>query len=53
MSSIGMSFHARCHLIFITIRENYMLVEKLAAWRPKAHICVFTSVTCNSGTTPR
>lgn len=42
MSSIGMSFHARCHLIFITIRENYRLVEKLCAWRPKAHIVVFT-----------
>ena len=42
MTAVGMSFNARCHLICLQIRENYRIVEKLAAWRPKAHICVFT-----------
>ena len=49
MSAVGMSFFTRCQVMMLTIRENYRIVERLSAWRPKAHICVFTYVESNEG----
>lgn len=42
MGVVSLSFSTRCDLIFINIKNSFRIVERIAAWRPKAHICVFT-----------
>ena len=42
IGAVGLSFSTRCSLIFLEIKNNYQIVQRLSALRPKAHICVFT-----------
>jgi len=42
MGVVSLSFTTRCDLIFINIKNNFRIVERIATWRPRAHICVFT-----------
>lgn len=39
---VSLTFATQCDLIFINIKENYRLAQRISACRPDAHICVFT-----------
>lgn len=42
IGAVGLAFNTRCSLIFIDIRNNYQIVQRLSALRPQAFIVVFT-----------